>query len=599
MEQIWAVIFWTIAFDSRQIHSFMLKHIFTILSIIVANVFIAQTPELIWSGVYADQNAIVNQTTHVSVDSESNVFTLSRYAGTVDYDMFSGTNELTSVGMQSAAIVKHNPDGTIAWAHSYGAQDMHVQFDQLFIDNDDNLYAIGNISCGVVDFDLSIQEAIVAGEMSENTIVIVKISNDGDFISLKTMQMHPYGGLVHLEFLEDGSIVGCGQFEGTVDLDLSDASTFMSSQPSGLYNSFICKWNSDFSLVWAKQIACSDNFNFSQVATDLKIDSNGNIIVVGNFSNHCDFDPGAGQFFMEPVAFQDNPDFYVLKLNASGEFLWAKQLGGGTSELNIHVNLDADDNIYLVGNFQASFDIDPGPNTTTLESSNISDALFISKWSPDANFIWGKSIYSNSSNTLTTATLASSNALWLGGRFIGTVDFNPSSNATNELVCDQNSGYLLHLDLDGNYVWAGGIISSTNAIVNQLHMEDNGQMVIAGTYMSTMDLHPGAETVNYTSTEGEESFVAKLQFTTSDIAHITTSSNLNLFPNPCTTALTIELPNSNGGTLEVYSVDGKMVMSSNNMGNKRTLEISHLTNGIYTIKFIQNGNMEVGRFVKG
>jgi len=64
-------------------------------------------------------------------------------------------------------------------------------------------------------------------------------------------------------------------------------------------------------------------------ATDLgnavKTDASGNVYSVGNFNDAVDFDPGPGSYSLTPVG---NTDAFISKLDASGNFVWAKSIGG-------------------------------------------------------------------------------------------------------------------------------------------------------------------------------------------------------------------------------------------------------------------------------
>src|SRR5688572_17920960 len=57
----------------------------------------------------------------------------------------------------------------------------------------------------------------------------------------------------------------------------------------------------------------------------ISVDGSGNVYTTGYFSGTADFDPGAGTFNLTAAG---GDDIYISKLDASGNFLWAKQMGG-------------------------------------------------------------------------------------------------------------------------------------------------------------------------------------------------------------------------------------------------------------------------------
>jgi hypothetical protein len=72
-------------------------------------------------------------------------------------------------------------------------------------------------------------------------------------------------------------------------------------------------------LTWAKGMAIDHN---ARTVTDI----NGNVYTTGSFIDIVDFDPGPGVFNLTSSV--GNYDIYVSKLDANGNFVWARQMGG-------------------------------------------------------------------------------------------------------------------------------------------------------------------------------------------------------------------------------------------------------------------------------
>ena len=206
---------------------------------------------------------------------------------------------------------------------------------------------------------------------------------------------------------------------------------------NGAGDVFIWKISSSGTFIWAKNIGGIGSDNDEAVATD----ASGNVYVTGGFTFTPDFDPGPGTF---TIATFGGEDIYVLKLNSSGDFVWAKQLGGSSGEGGRDIKADADGNVYTTGLFVNSADFDPGPSTFILTSAGPSTDIFISKLDADGNFIWAISFGELTLDQGLSISLDASGNVYSSGYFQGTVDFDPGTSIFSYTVSTR-SAYILKL----------------------------------------------------------------------------------------------------------------------------------------------------------
>src|SRR5205809_6516543 len=101
---------------------------------------------------------------------------------------------------------------------------------------------------------------------------------------------------------------------------------------------------------WAKQMGgagCGSGLASRSVTTD----NAGNVYTTGYFNGIVDFDPGPGTFNLTAGG---NPDMFISKLDAAGNFIWARQMGGHNSldeVFGVSIALDSSGNIYTTGTF--------------------------------------------------------------------------------------------------------------------------------------------------------------------------------------------------------------------------------------------------------
>lgn len=138
-------------------------------------------------------------------------------------------------------------------------------------------------------------------------------------------------------------------------------------------------------LNWAKQIG---GVAYDRV-TDIAIDASGNVFSTGYFNGVVDFDPGVGTFTID-AGINVSRNAFISKLDANGNFIWAKSFAPTSIVRSSAITLDAVGNIYIAGTFQGTVDFDPSIATYSVMASSPSG--FTAKFDNNGNFIWVKTI---------------------------------------------------------------------------------------------------------------------------------------------------------------------------------------------------------------
>src|SRR3989344_5354681 len=107
---------------------------------------------------------------------------------------------------------------------------------------------------------------------------------------------------------------------------------------------------------WANQIGGTG----SETSQDVVLDATGNVYTVGTFQGTADFNPGSGVFNLTSAG---GHDVFVSKLDANGNFMWAKRFGDVNDDRPFGVALDNSANIHIAGLFRGVVDFDPGSGT--------------------------------------------------------------------------------------------------------------------------------------------------------------------------------------------------------------------------------------------
>lgn len=283
-----------------------------------------------------------------------------------------------------------------------------------------------------------------------------------------------------------GNLFVIGEFSNTVDFD--PGLNIFNLVSNGDKDIYIQKLDSNGNFLWAKSIGGIDR----EISADAANDSLGNIIIVGDFSNSVDFDPGFG---IATKTSNGQKDFFVLKLDNAGNYLWAHSFGSSNVDVVRKLCLSNSNEIIAGGYFHNTIDFDP--NTSIYNRTAISYDIYLLKLDASGNFIWVKTLEgSNSANgDLRGLTSDQNQNFYLGGVFKDTVDFDPgiALNLQFSLVLNAYSFFILKLNSDGQFEW----VRITNIpSCNTMTTDHFGHLFLGGTFFGTVDFDPGLNVYN-------------------------------------------------------------------------------------------------------
>jgi hypothetical protein len=396
----------------------------------------------------------------VATDGFGNVYCTGYFQSTVDFDPGNGVFNLTSVGNYDVFILKLDASGNFIWAKQIGGTSFEEGF-SIGIDITGNICVTGYF-LGNVDFN----PGLGLYSMSANgfrDVFVLKLDPMGDFLWAKQIGGQEDDYSYSLSTDPTGSIYITGQFKGTVDFDPGMASFELTA---ALNDIFVTKLDPSGNFIWSKQLGGLSEDEGRAVT----IDDLGNVFVAGSFKGTVDFDPGPGVFNLISNGYSD---VFIAKLDASGSLIWVKQIGGISSEYCYSIVTDAEENIYLTGNFYETVDFDPSVGIFNLTSAG-EDDIYISKLDASGNFIWAINIGGTSEDFGVSITLDLSGNIYTTGSFKQTVDFDSGSGIFNltsagvwdafvhkMVQCETTFGTDLQISC-GPYTWIDGNTYNTS-----------------------------------------------------------------------------------------------------------------------------------------
>jgi gliding motility-associated-like protein len=478
---------------------------------------IAQQPVFDWAkaftatGYYARDNS--NGRT-VAVDKQGNVYSAGLFQHEVDFDPGPGVYALSPDNYFETGIYisKLDANGNFVWAVrlpvlvEWGAIELKT-------DENGNVYLVSSIS-DTADVDPG-PGVYMMSQTGFKDALIIKFDTNGDFIWAKQ-----FGGpgdtgaeCTGVEIDNKGNVIVCGFFNNTVDFDPGPGVYNLTS--TAHFQSFIAKLTSSGDLIWALQFGNSPVVYDNSEINDVKCDKNGDIYTTGIFKGTCDFDPGASVYELKGVSLMDQ---FISKLDANGNFVWAKQVSNTSNDYYQYIvphgiDIDAGGNVITTGYFIGEFDFDPGEGNYIV--SNIQTGIgeaFLLKLTGNGDFTWVKKVNSPEGCSGNDLVIDNNDNIYMCGDFSKTSDFDPGQAVYKITGCGDYFPALMKVDAGGNFVYATGFSQPDDGdcLLRRMVTDAAENIYITGYVAGTFDFDPGPNKYLVTSSADESPYVLKL-----------------------------------------------------------------------------------------
>ena len=483
-------------------------------------------------GVNAVGSTGNDQATAVTADSAGNVYTTGTFSGTVDFDSGPGTTLLISAGSTDIFVTKVESSGALIWARRMGGTSADGA-NAIAVDAVGNVYTTGSF-LGTADFDPG------AGTTNRTSagftdIFVSKLDSSGNSVWARTMGGTDFDSASGLAVDAAGNVYTTGFFAATADFDPGAGTANRTS--AGLTDIFGSKLDSNGNYVWA----WNSGGNFHDSGRAIAVDSTGNVYTTGSYQGTADFDPGINTSNLASVG--GGFDIFVSKLDSSGNFVWARSMGGTGFDQAYGIAVDSTGNVYTTGWFTGTVDFDPGFVTNNLSSAGSFD-IFVSKLDSNGNYVWARRMGGAGEEQGRDIAVDSAGNVYTTGYFENTVDFDPGAGLSNLISAGANDIFVSKLNSSGNFVWARSMGGTGSDQANGTAVDSAGNVYTAGQFTFTADFDPAIQTANRTSAGSSDAFTLKLSpvllfeipaGVTGDLKLVRNGDNLNLLFNGTST----------------------------------------------------------------
>ena len=292
-------------------------------------------------------------------------------ARTVDFDPGPGTFDLTATsGSGTGFILKLTSAGTFRWASKLESSLAGGVFGDAIAEDSTGAVYVTGITRGTIDFDPG--PGTVSRTFDYGTFVL-KLDPNGAFVWVDPFDGHftnVYTETWAIATSASGNVYVTGGFTSTIDFDPGPGTFNLTSVER--QDVFVVKLDqATGALRWARAIGGEDEDQGYAIA----VDSSDDVFVTGTSWAALDFDPGPGTFVSGGTT---SHNAFVWKLDANGDFVWARAVGGpGYLNLGHNVVVSPSHTVYVYGQFQGAIDFDPGPGNATLTPFDSKPDLFI------------------------------------------------------------------------------------------------------------------------------------------------------------------------------------------------------------------------------
>lgn len=391
--------------------------------------------------------------------------------------------------------------GNHTWSRSWGGTS-DDRGNDVAVDGNGNIYVTGCFQ-GAVDFDPGVGTD-TRNAASSADIFLSKFDSTGIYQGAVTLGGWSYEESLAVAVDSNNDVWITGYFSGTMDFDPSVGNALLTSV--GGNDAFLAKYDSNLNYLWAGSWGGGDLFGDTGVA--LVIDSSNNVYVTGEFHSTVDFDPGAGTFNMSAGT---NAAVYLNKIDSAGNFQWAKawctETHPAVGGMGTGVGIDTSNNVYVLGNFSGTADLDPGGAVDMHTSTGATFDSFICKLQSNANFNWAKS-WDAYSRGIVVDSFGDS---YTTGNYENVVDFDPNAGIMQLTSNGLWDVFLTKLDTNGNHSWALGWGGPVNDWGTAIDINGNtGYLCVTGNFDLVVDFNPGPDFFPLPSKGGMDIFLSQI-----------------------------------------------------------------------------------------
>ena len=286
-------------------------------------------------------------------------------------------------------------------------------------------------------------------------------------------------------------------------------------------------------------------------------------------------------------------DYWILKVNATGEILWQQTLGGTGDDVLVSLIRTQDGGFVIGGN---SGEETTGTGSRNAKNSNKSQSnakgsdFWLVKIDTEGTTDWQQTYNFGSKDVLSSLTETSEGAILLGGFAQSELKSSGKGITVSKEKEGINDYIAMQVDSKGTSLWSQSIGSRGDEVLKRVIPTQDGGYLLAGTSNGDKSRDKSS------NARGNDYWVVKLKNSQKEkIENI-----LSAYPNPTMTTTSVGISfEYQKGTATLYDINGRQLQVKQLSGEKEIpFSLTNLPQGVYLINVATDNGTQAVKILK-